>query len=294
MKYFVLTVLLIFITGTYTNVTAQYHPTLTNTKEWLVKSCGQGGCLHDYYFFSADTVIGGLNYKVLDGFHYNKNFFLREDVQQRQVFLAINTGSPVLSEYLLYDYGMKVGDSTYVQNPISPASALMGYYHLDSIVMKNYAGGPRKSFYLHGRDAQGGYHETQWIEGVGSTGLINTPGVMGDTVAMAELLCVTENTKQIYERKPNDTCYSNPVLSVVERIRSPRWDWYFAQESDELIFTHVPEQTVLEVFNLRGKLVLSHIITGQNRISIHKMSGGAYIARLSSEGRTSVKKIWKQ
>ena len=146
-------VMVMFLVGTLP-LNAQYRPTVTHSKEWLIKSCEFGNCLYDYYYFVADTTIGFFTYKVLDGYHYNQNFYLREDVQQRQVFMAINDGTLWPKEYLLYDYGMQVGDSLYVQNPISPVSAIEGYYYLDSIVPESFEQISRKVFYLHGWDTR--------------------------------------------------------------------------------------------------------------------------------------------
>ncbi|WP_417612258.1 T9SS type A sorting domain-containing protein [Owenweeksia hongkongensis] len=283
-------VVLIFIFGI--NLSAQYQPTITDSKEWLVKTCEFGNCLHDYYYFVADTAIGGNSYKVLDGFHYNKNFYLREDVFQRQVFLLIDDGSLFLQEYLLYDYGMNVGDSLYLRNPISPVSAVEGYYHLDSINLETFEQITRNVFYLHGWDTQKNYHETKWIEGIGSTGLINTPGVIGDTTAMAELLCVSENVRKIYSRKPNDTCYSNPVLEIEEALQSDRPTFYYAQESRVLRFQNLSGSAVLSVFDINGKAVYEEEVSSETEaLSLEKLKHGIYMVSLRAEESVEVKKI---
>jgi len=281
----------VFIVLTF-NVKAQYKPILTHSKEWLIKTCEFGNCLHDYYYFVADTTINGLCYKVLDGYHYNKNFYLREDVSQRQVFLMINTGSAFLEEYLLYDFGMAVGDSMYVRNPISPVSSIEGYYHLDSIVQEPFEQVFRNVFYLHGRDAQNIYHETKWVEGIGSTGLINTPGVIGDTVAMAELLCVSENVQKIYSRKPNDTCYSNPVLSINKDVKSSQFAFYFAQKSKQIKFENLDSKAELKVYSPGGRLLVQKpVLIGMESFSLECLTSGVYIVSLQCNGVLKSKKI---
>jgi len=271
---------------------AQYQPTITNSKEWLVKTCEFGNCLYDYYYFLADTTIGGNACKVLDGFHYNKNFYLREDSFQRQVFILINDGSLFPQEYLLYDYGMKVGDSLYLRNPVSPVSAIEGYYYLDSIIPETFEQITRRVFYLHGWDTQQNYHETKWIEGIGSTGLINTPGVMGDTIAMAELLCVSENVQKIYSRKPNDTCYSNPVLEIQETLQSGQPTFYYAQELRVLKFQNLSRSAVVMVFDINGKVVLEEKVPNHTeKLSLGNLEQGIYMVTLRTNEGTETKKI---
>lgn len=283
-------VVLIFIFGT--NLFAQYQPTITDSKEWLVKTCEFGNCLYDYYYFVSDTTIGGNAYKVLDGYHYSKNFFIREDRFQRQVFILINNGSLFPQEYLLYDYGMKVGDSLYLQNPVSPVSAIEGYYYLDSIIPETFEQITRKVFYLHGWDTQQNYHETKWIEGIGSTGLINTPGVIGDTAIMAELLCVSENVQKIYSRKPNDTCYSNTALGVNELLESKDTSVYFAQESRTLYFPDLAIEATVSIFDTYGKVVFEERIPEFTKsLSLESLKPGVYTVHLTSGMAAMTKKI---
>lgn len=269
---------------------AQYHPTLTYNKEWLIKTCEFGNCLHDYYYFSEDTVIDGTFYKMLDGYHYGKNFFLREDLIERQVFLLINDGTPFLEEYLLYDYGMKVGDSIYLRNPISPVSGIEGFYHLDSIVPENFENDFRKVFYLHGKDQQNNVHETKWIEGIGSTGLINTPGVMGDTVNMAELICASEYGKKAYSRKENDTCYSNPTFSIDGQ--NFEGEFYYSQSDAELIIRSEIHPLRLTLFDASGKIILHQTLLGeQNEVNLSHLKKGIYLAYLEQKSAHKTIKV---
>ena len=284
--------LVIAMLGLTLNVKGQYHPTITHSKEWLVKTCEFGNCLYDYYYFVADTSINGLSYKVLDGYHYNKNFYLREDVQQRKVYILINDGNPFPKEYLLYDYSMQVGDSMYVQNPISPVSAIEGYYHLDSVVSQSFEQITRKVFYLHGWDAQNIYRETKWIEGIGSTGLINTPGVLGDTVAMAELLCVSENVKRIYSRKQNDTCYSNPVLSTPLSKINISFEMFFDHQAHILHIESKEDVGVLKIWDERGRLKSEYSIArGSRTLNLSNMENGIYFLRWEGNNQAKVLKI---
>lgn len=284
---------LILVLSLGLNGVAQYQPTITNSKEWLVKTCEFGNCLYDYYYFVSDTTIGSHSYKVLDGYHYNQNFYLREDVQQKQVFMIVNDGTPFPQEYLLYDYDMRVGDSIYVRNPISPVSAIEGYYYLDSIIQQSFEQINRNVFYLHGWDIQNNYHETKWIEGIGSTGLINTPGVIGDTAAMAELLCVSENVQKIYSRKPNDTCYSNPTLSNVANnleVFAPAMHYDYAGKTLHLQGHHLQGKII--VWDYTGKLIGDfNNLHDNNTLDLHFLNEGIYLVKWYDGVRSEVLKI---
>jgi len=130
------------------------------------------------YRTSADTVINGLTYHVLDGYHYIQgNFLIREAVGQRRVFMKVLADHVLLDEFPLYDFSLQEGDSVHVYNPISPLPVDGGLFILDSIRSRPLESGDHRFFYLHAIDPQQSLSEhTIWVEGVGSLSLINTPG----------------------------------------------------------------------------------------------------------------------
>lgn len=52
----------------------EYVPMLNGTNEWKVTNCFFG-CITDTYFTDGDTLVDGLNYKILDGYHYISRSF---------------------------------------------------------------------------------------------------------------------------------------------------------------------------------------------------------------------------
>ena len=69
-----------------------YKPMLAQFKEWHLTNCFSG-CGTDIYYTDADTVVNGLTYAILDGFHYiSRTFLLREDVGEKKSLHAFNGG----------------------------------------------------------------------------------------------------------------------------------------------------------------------------------------------------------
>lgn len=156
-----------------------YMPILGNSTSWEVVSCNWG-CVSDVYHATDDTIVDGKTYKILDGYHYiSRSFLLREDVNERKVYLKLTDGHVLLDEYPLYDFSLGVGDTTQVYNPISPMPEDAGAFVLDSIVPRSLLNAEHRFFYLHAIDPQQSSTETTvWVEGIGSLTLINSPGWM--------------------------------------------------------------------------------------------------------------------
>ncbi len=198
---------LLFLGLPLLSISQTYHPLLETDNYWVVTSC-HFGCLTDEYWTEEDTIIAGRNYRFLNGYHYNRNMFLREDTSSRQIFFR-----SILSnkDVLLYDFSMNVGDSITINNPISPLPANQGTYVLDSIVLRNVLNGDRRFFYLSSVNTNA---QTLWVEGIGSLALINTPGGLPDLNGMGELSCFFQDGQQVYEADslPASSC-NNFVVS---------------------------------------------------------------------------------
>lgn len=250
MRYFYFILLLVLSVAS--SFAQQYQPMLKHSKEWLIKTCEFGNCLYDYYYASGDTTVQGKPYQKLWGYHYNGNFLLREDTLTQKVYTLIDfQGS---NEYLLYDFSMLPGDSIYIDNPLSPAIGSAGYYQLDSIKPGIFEGISRRVFHLSAKDTASYDPYAIWIEGIGSTALINTPGVLGDTIKLAELLCVSEDNEKIYSRYPGDTCYSNPALTQRRPSSLSKFSsFYFDSRSGELHFDLPRQGYRIDLYDLSGR-----------------------------------------
>ena len=155
------------------NVIAQTnYSMLSHSSEWHVTYCSNG-CITDIYFVNSDTIFNGKNYKVLDGYHFiSKTFWLREDLLLKQVFMSFVQNTE-RKEVLLYDFSLNTGDSIIINNPISPLTPNMGYFHVDSTTTINLNGKNLKMLFLSSNNYS---NKPIWIESIGSLSLINTPG----------------------------------------------------------------------------------------------------------------------
>lgn len=141
--------LFIFILPLFVPCIAQdYKPLLDDYNEWQVTHCYYG-CLTDAYYTDGDTIVDGMNYKILDGYHFiSRTFLLREELVAKTVYLKFLQASGN-EEYLLYDFSLNVGDSIETKNPISPFPTNGGYYKVDSIISSPLVDGNHyRHFYL--------------------------------------------------------------------------------------------------------------------------------------------------
>lgn len=253
-----------------------YRPLVSKAKSWTIKTCFAGICTFDGYYTLGDTLAFGKRYTYLNGYHYNKKFLLREDTSARQVFLLVNISGSV-EEYLLYDFSLEPGDSIYLENPVSPAISSKGFYAVDSIALNTYLGISRRFFYLSAMDSSNFHQRAEWIEGIGSTAMINTPGVAGDSVKLAELTCVIENGHQIYQRKPQDSCAIAANIGVNEQ-EFPKEELWFDGSFLHLPTDFHPPASVCLV-HLNGALIEKIPLSrGKREINLKALRPGIYLA----------------
>lgn len=182
-----------------------YKPLLDTYNEWQFTYC-DSDCYTDMYRTAGDTVVGGKNYKVLDGYHFiSRTFLLREDVASRKVYLNFVQPSGN-NEYLLYDFSLNVGDSIAIKNPISPFPEDGGYYKVEEITNEPLVDGNEyRHFYLSPTPSNT-ISDTPavWIEGVGSLSLINAPGGFPNINDVGHLTCFFKNGEPFYAKR--ETC----------------------------------------------------------------------------------------
>lgn len=138
--------------------------------------CGPGQSWGHRYFTEytgSDTLISGLPYKTLWGETntWPANLcvigFVREDIASRKVyFLDIDS----VNEFLLYDFGMEIGDSIYISFPFSNPNYPTGLYILHNVIQypNSYVSSPRKQFFLKHVNSLNPPRTLRWVEGVGN------------------------------------------------------------------------------------------------------------------------------
>lgn len=176
-----------------------YTPLLDQTNKWYVTTC-YSGCITDSYFTNGDTLVNNKMHKILDGYHYiSRTFLLREDVNEKKVFLTKVTGNRK-DEFLLYDFAMQEGDSIQMNNPITPFPSNGGYYQLDSIRgIPNVNNQLLKHFYLSPTHSNTiSTQSAVWVEGIGSLSIINAPGGYPDLNGAGHVTCFYKNESLFY------------------------------------------------------------------------------------------------
>ncbi|MCB9204210.1 MAG: T9SS type A sorting domain-containing protein [Flavobacteriales bacterium] len=272
-----------------------YIPLLGDVTEWHVVTCFNG-CGVDRYYASEDVLEGGQHYQVLDGYHYIQgNFLLREDVNERIVYLKLLGGHTLLDEYPLYDFSLEVGDTTHVYNPISPLPEDGGLFVLDSIVLRPLAQDLHRFYYLHAVEPIASQSEnTVWVEGVGSLSLINSPGA-GPTEGEHTACCFYDGIAR-YERLDSlDVCVAafTDVSESKEVQESFMVHPTVFSEHVTVSRTMLSGNWQIEVVDQLGRVVYQEQMEGkQIQISSADLLRGILLIKLSDDsGNRSVYRV---
>lgn len=235
----------------------------------------------DYYWASEDTVMDGKSYKIMNGFHYNRNTYLREDTLSRQVFYRQKQGYKANEDVLIYDFGMQVGDSMLLYNPNSTLLDSVGFFVLDSIVSENLLADSRRIFYLSKSD---GSDRARWIEGIGSTTIVNSSSGIADTTF--ELTCFFKDGLHIYASgryQEYGECELEKFISVEELTDKESPELYPNPALDVLhINTEEPGTFDFRIYNNQGQLCLSGTLKSRKEsINVKQLPSGVYIIQLN-------------
>jgi hypothetical protein len=263
-----------------------YTPLLDEYNEWKFTTCFFG-CLTDGYYTDGDTIVNNTEYKILDGYHYiSRTFLLREDVENRKVYLRILDYSN--DEFLLYDYSMDVGDSIDMKNPITPFVEDAGYYRLDSIVPKTlFDGNDYDHFYLSPTPSNTvSTHNAVWVEGAGSLSIITAPGGLPDINEVGHLSCSFKNGELFYSNLDSiDVCEPSVILDVndlrddlseVQLLNSDSHDYCHLVNIENIVF--------IDIYDLTGKRMSSTTNNGNSKIKLDfsNYQSGIYLIAVTS------------
>ncbi len=259
-----------------------YKPLLDNYNEWHITTC-YFGCLTDKYFTAGDTIVNGLDYKVLDGFHYiSRSFLLREDVIERKVYLNFVEQSSN-NEYLLYDFSLNVGDSIDMKNPISPFPENAGYYRLDSIIPRPLVdGNDYRHFYLSPTPSNTiSSTNAVWVEGAGSLSLINAPSGFPDINDVGHLSCSFKNSASFYTNLDSiDSCEPLIVLGLNEFNNQLSEVQVNTLVNDKYCYlTNIQNARFIDVYDLNGRRLIDYTNNGKRdaRLDFSNLKSGIYI-----------------
>lgn len=257
----------------------EYNPLLANINEWHFTTC-YSGCITDVYYTDGDTLVNGKNYKILDGYHFiNRNVLLREDVDEKKVYLTI-TQPQYEEDIVLYDFSLPVGDSIVMRNPQTPFPNNGGYFTLDSIQsVQQMNGVNNRHFYFTPSETNNTYiNKIVWVEGVGSTSMINAPGGLANFNGVGKLSCAFKNEALYYSDLTSvDSC--NPTNLSVSETNLPKIEVYSKPETNQFVITNATDVLKINVYGINAKHYLSNKFKDQNQITIDlsELNSGLYI-----------------
>lgn len=192
MKRILLIVSLVFY---FPLVAQEYIPMLEDGNKWGVQTCFFGDC-EDVFITQiiGEEIINGKTYKVVNG----ENCLVREE---NGVVYVLNED---LSEDVLLDFTLEIGDSFFIENILDNCLTLDFAEDRDelrvvAIDTQFILGEDRKvlymDYYKDGVQFDLGGEEEIWIEGIGSTAAIGPAGIVIDIEV--RLRCFTNNGETI-------------------------------------------------------------------------------------------------
>lgn len=198
-------------------------------------------------------------------------------------------------DYLLYDFGLQIGDSIYVtpNTPYPIDSTLLICDNVDTI---NSMGINRRRLEMRTVHPSGYYatNKEYWIWGIGSTlGLFNS-GHLGFAYTDQTdplLLCCQKGMIQVYQNNLYLNCHFN-TASLKE----------FNAESVKLYpnpthtVVHIsPYQNIkeIQVYNSNGKQVQIHFNRNTQTVHFDDISKGIYFLKIVTAKSVIIKKIYK-
>ncbi|MCK9220614.1 MAG: T9SS type A sorting domain-containing protein [Bacteroidales bacterium] len=267
----------IVILLTLRSISQTYFPLVETNKSWSISYYYASPPAHMKYIkFSTDTLIGALNYKVVQEttdsitHPWQISGYIRETANHR-VYFSTN---PSVSEFLLYDFALSLNDTVYLRGFTFPFTVDT----LDLIQLED--GSMRQRYVLSNSQCQG---TDVWIQGVGSmNGVLNSVGncFTGET---DDLVCMKQNTAIIYHNYNYATCdfqvntESLESKSVVTMYPNP-------VQSLLLITFRENNTAPFGLFNIYGKKCKDGIlIPGDNLIPMNDMQNGLYVFRISHD-----------
>lgn len=265
-----------------------YTPLLDASNRWYITTC-YNSCITDSYYSDGDTLVNNRMHKILDGYHYiSRTFLLREDVNEKKVFLTKISGNRK-DEFLLYDFAMQEGDSIQMNNPITPFPADGGFYKLDSIrsipSMHNL---PLKHFYLSPTLSNAISTQTAvWVEGIGSLSIINAPGGYPDINGAGHVTCFYKNESLFYSLNSsfNTQCAVPGEPLDIFVYYEPNDSTYYVQNTSNVI--------TVTLFDVSGRKVKTFTNSNEAQMALNVSDCSSGIYFLNFQFKTQKEQVVK-
>lgn len=260
-----------------------YTPLLNPSNEWQLTSCYEGDCITDIYYTDGDTIVNNLQYKILDGYHYiNRNFLVREVIDEKKVFLSIILPNRI-DEFLLYDFSLNVGDSIQMRNPLSPFPNNAGFFKLDSIENVFQNNQTYRFFHLSpNENNQISSNAIVWIEGMGGLSIINAPSGIANINGVGKITCFFKNGVLFYQDPSSWGNNCSATLSIASNEKKSPIISY--PERKKIKISHAEFINQIACFDMAGNKIYDEKVNSQSShlIDLKHLNPGIYIIKCFS------------
>ena len=164
-------------------------------------------------------------------------------------------------EYLLYDFGMEVGDSIKIY--WQQCYECETYIRLDSITEEEIGGAMRKCYHTSSNEFGFWGAPVVWVEGIGSLdGLFYPESMTAPGGYITTLLCYKEKGELVYMNEEFDDCIIGNTLSEEGVMTGTSISKVYPNPGENIlnIRTALPEGRI-EVYDILGKVVYKQDIT---------------------------------
>ncbi|MBO7493313.1 MAG: T9SS type A sorting domain-containing protein [Bacteroidales bacterium] len=239
-----ITLLFLLLAVAGTAKAQDYLPVVKDNAEWNIvwKATSQWTWLRitENLQLEGDTVVDDMHYKKVmrkisseapywhgSTEEYSLYGLIREEPEGKVFYQPIDQDTV----YLLYDFGMNVGDTASMHWCQLPNPSNEVIIRIDSINTQYIAGIERRVYYVSSKsmvpNAEWRWLNT-WIEGIGATeGLLYSCHVTAaGGITLHELLCYHENGDLMYMNPNYDTCFVDTNNTPVE-FAPVGAEWYY-------------------------------------------------------------------
>lgn len=238
------------------------------------------GKTYQKYFSAQDSAIDANTEWSYEG-------MVREDTNAQKVY-AINPDST--QEHLLYDFDVNAGDTVTVY-PLVFLMQLQNKVIIESVdtLMVNNT--------IHKRvKTQSSYpYDEYWIEGIGSTYGVLSPGSSNVGVAdisYPQLLCFESDGVLLFKKQSYENCYAkDPNVSVDEVRNDVSLKVFPNPTSNQLRIQSDLKISSFKVLSVTGQVLKAGRLSDQI-ISVNSLNAGVYFLEITTqEGKKGVERF---
>jgi hypothetical protein len=292
-----------------------YQPLLVDGRTWdtYVSSsfCFYNPCYGWQYLVDGDTIISNLTYKKIYAKAFTSNdtsgflipplevnangslvSFMREDIFEQKVYTRLSDEfNSDTSEYLVYDFALKIGDTlnlAYLDSVDAVVDTILFEMITDGTFRRKIIFEPNNTLnysddYMH------------YIEGVGGTGELPFPFTYVFEVA-AYTTCIKENGRELYDFTGGEgSTYSCDAVTSTQKRLAADLISIFPNPVQDYLTIQSDQRLNTKLYNLSGSLLTEARLTvGDNLISLKNLPTGIYfLALYDKSGYVGTRKIFK-